>query len=122
MRAIWIRTASVILLCSSVVGCSTENDTPAGASNPDVDSVTGVVTKIEDYVPVDGGVSIELKLDNGQTDTAFLPSFFTAPPPPQEQYEIYEMIRELEIGDRITVEGQRTSKGIKIEQLTVASG
>jgi hypothetical protein len=79
------------------------------------------VTRIEDKVPVDGGVTLELKLDNGETDTAYLPSFFTSPPPPLEKYQIYRVIRELDIGARIRVMGERTVYGLEISRLIVLS-
>lgn len=119
MHSLPVRIPSMVLLSYLAIGCSGDDGTLAGAADSDLDSVTGMVTLIEDHVPVDGGVQLELELDTGKMDTAYLPSFFTAPPPPQEQYEVYQVIQQLEIGDRIKVEGERTPQGIKIEKLTV---
>lgn len=109
----------MVLLWGVAIGCFGEDGTPVGAHDANLDSITGIVTQIDDHVPVDGGVWLDLKLESGRMDTAFLPSFFTSPPPPPEQYEIYQLILRLEIGDRVKVEGERTTHGIRIEKLTV---
>lgn len=102
-----------------IVGCADKNGDSIGVPDPDWDSVTGAILQIDDRVPVDGGVDLELELDGGGTDRAFLPSLFRHPPAAEEQWEIYSQILELEVGDRITVEGERTESGILIERLTV---
>jgi len=121
MHSLLVRVPAMVLLTYLALGCSGDDGTLAGAADSDLDSVTGIVTLIEDHVPVDGGVTLELELDTGKMDTAYLPSFFTAPPPPQEQYELYQIIQQLKLGDRIRVEGERTPQGVKIEKLTVVN-
>lgn len=103
----------------SIAGCSNGNGDSLVVPEPDRDTVAGTVRRIDDAVPVDGGVDLELELDGGGTERAFLPSLFTHRPAPQERWEIYSQILALEIGDRITVEGERTEHGILIERLTV---
>ena len=117
-----IRLRLAALLACLAVGCSGNTGTTSDADDPARASITGIVTAIDDRVPVDGGVILALKLDSGRADTAFLPSFFTYPPPPPEQSEIYRVIQQLQIGDRVEVEGERTSQGIKIDQLTILDG
>ena len=109
----------VLIPLFMIVGCSDKNGNSTGIPSPDWDSVTGAIRRIDDAVPMDGGVDLELELDGGQTERAFLPSLFTVPPAPQEQWDIYSQIVGLKIGDRVTVEGERTEHGIRIEKLTV---
>jgi hypothetical protein len=88
---------------------------------PDGDdlSLTGVVTRIDDQVPVDGGVQIDLTLGDGSTEVVYMPSLFTFPPPPPERQEIYSQIQKLRIGSRVRVEGTRTELGVEIEEMEI---
>ncbi len=108
-----------VIIGGLALGCSDKSSNPAGTTPSGPDSVTGIIERIEDTTPVDGGVIIELKVSFGQTDTAYMPSLFTEPPPPPEQFEIYRQIRQLEIGDMISVRGERDDYGIEISELTV---
>jgi len=121
MRCAVLRHAVVALVFAVVLGCSGDDQTPAMADGTDPESVTGTVTDIEDLVPVDGGVMIALQLANGQMDKAFLPSFFTPTPPPPEQNEVYQVIQQLSIGDRVKAAGKRTSQGLQLQKLMVLS-
>ena len=75
---------------------------------------TGTIQSINDAVPVDGGVTILLRTDNGETATAYLQSFFRMPPPEQWEWDLYEVIRELTPGQTIMVKGPVTDNGIRI--------
>jgi hypothetical protein len=82
-------------------------------------TLTGVVTRIDDAVPVDGGVVIYLTLDNGETTKLFFGSLFTYPPPPQWKIDLYGVITSLEIGDRVRATGARVAGGISLRGLVI---
>jgi hypothetical protein len=82
-------------------------------------TLTGVVTQIDDAVPVDGGVVIDLTLDNGETTKLFFGSLFTYPPPPQWKRDLYNVIASLEIGDRVRATGARVAGGISLRGLVI---
>lgn len=84
-----------------------------------LEAVTGVVTRIEDKVPVDGGVVIDLRLPGGNDDVIYMPSLFTLPPPPPERQKLYTVIQQVGIGSRVTAKGTRTAAGLEIEELTI---
>jgi hypothetical protein len=86
-----------------------------------VDLVTliGAVIGIDDDVPVDGGVVVELQLDSGETIKLFFGSLFTSPPPPQWRFELYAVIAGLELGDRVRATGTSAPGGITLRGLTI---
>jgi hypothetical protein len=90
---------------------------PGGA-----ETVTGEVTGVEDLVPVDGGVTIEIDLDSGGKDRLLFPSLFTYPPPDEATVELYDLVRRVETGDRVRARGERTTEGIRIRELAILSG
>jgi hypothetical protein len=104
----------VIALSMMLVGCSS-SPTP---TEPLV-TVTGIVTQIDDRVPVDGGVTITLKLDDGGTELLFFGSLFTSPPPDEEMLALYQRILEAEVGSHVKASGLRVEAGIELRDLTV---
>ena len=82
-------------------------------------TVTGEVTEKDDQVPVDGGVTMVLKLDDGSNATLLFGSLFTAPPPTQAQLDLYNVIVRVNVGDRVKAEGKPSDGGIVLEGLTI---
>jgi hypothetical protein len=85
----------------------------------DLVTLIGIVTQIDDDVPVDGGTVVELQLDNGETARLFFGSLFTDPPPPQWRFDLYGVIAGLELGDRVRAIGTRVLGGITLRGLTI---
>ena len=116
------RTLAVI--CSAffllgVLGCSSD-ETPSGHSSESQPVVVvGEVMTVDDRVPVDGGVTIDIGLDGGESERLLFGSLFTYPAPSQERLDLYQVIVELEIGDRVQATGSRTVDGIEIEELVI---
>jgi hypothetical protein len=82
-------------------------------------TVTGVVTQKDDQVPVDGGVTITLELDEGGTELLLFGSLFTDPPPDDEKLELYRKIVEVQVGSHVKATGIRGDQGIDLTDLVV---
>ncbi len=95
---------------------------PSGPGTSGLVVVTGRVTQIENAVPVDGGVRIDIILEGGKTEQLLFPSLFTSPPPSEETLKLYDVIRRVELGDRIRAEGKRVPAGIELEALAILEG
>lgn len=112
----FIFSATLLL---ALLGCSSE-ETPSGLGNKSVAAVVvGEVTMIDDRVPVDGGVTIDIELDKGGTERLLFGSLFTYPPPSEERIELYQVIVGLKIGDRVRAMGLRTKEGIELVELMI---
>ena len=99
-----------------LAGCSSDSTLPG---RDRLVTVTGVVTQIDDRVPVDGGVTITLDLEGGGTELLLFGSLFTSPPPGEERLELYEKIRQAEVGSRVRATGIRRAEGIELTDLVV---
>lgn len=121
MRTTVTQMLCLTVFCAMVVGCSNGVDGRPSGPGTTLVSVTGRVMQIRDYVPLDGGVTISIRLTNRETETIYLKSIFTSPPPSEEELQIhrdvYQVILQLEIGDRVTADGVRTDSGIEIKKL-----
>ncbi len=106
--------AIVVLLASA--GCSSDSTLPEGDRFV---TVTGVVTHIDDQVPVDGGVIISLELEGGGTEVLWFGSLFTDPPPGEEKLELYQKILKADVGSRVRATGIRGDQGIELTDLVV---
>jgi hypothetical protein len=116
-EASWLLIAiSIVSLAACSSGDPPGTTTP---SDPDLVTVTGEVTHKDDQVPVDGGVTMKLKLDDGSTEALHFGSLFTHPPPSQEQLDLYQVIVQVDVGDRVTATGERSESGISLEELTI---
>ena len=103
----------MLILFVAIGGCS-EIYAPQ-----DLVTVTGEVLSIEDLVPIDGGVTIDLSLSDGETEKLFFESLFTYPPPSQERLDLYQVIRDVDIGDQVRAAGIRNDNGLVLEEIEV---
>lgn len=104
-----------ILLPIMLVGCSNAT-TPRAEQSV---TVTGIVTEVDDRVPVDGGVTITLELDKGGTERLLFESLFTDPPPDEDRLALYEKILTVEVGNHVSATGDREEQGIRLMDLVV---
>lgn len=110
MRNSLFSLAIIFLLIS---GCSNSSE----PTTPTEATVTGIVLKIEDYVPVDGGVRIDVQV--GETvDTLLLGSSETLEPVPASYGEMYRTIQNLEIGEAVQATGVRNDEGLALTSLS----
>lgn len=102
-----------------IYGCSDElSPPPTGTKGSDLDEVIGEVTFIYDNIAADGGVTIDLKLDDdGVERLLFAPLYWGDDS--DERWTLYAKIRQVEVGDRVRAEGQRTDRGIELEDLVI---
>ena len=110
--------AATLLLFVSL-GCSNDNSIGLGESKSEV--VIGTVVAVEDLVPVDGGVSIDLECVDGRSERLLFASLFTDPPPSEDRLQLYQVILQVDSGSVVRAEGTRTEKGIELERLTILS-
>ena len=115
MNRLWKCSADV-WVAALALGCE---DPGSVEGERDLVTVTGVVTMKDDQVPVDGGVTMTLQLDDGGAETLVFRSLFTAPPPPPEQLALYQVIAQVRVGDRVRAEGRRRDDGVELEDLTI---
>ena len=115
-RTGWIIWLVVILVLPT--GCSEEESAPPSGPVSDVVSVTGAVKRIINDIPVDGDATVEIMLEDGKTETFFLPSLWGGEWT-EAQNEAYGVYRELKIGDHVKAEGKRVGHRIKLETLTI---
>jgi hypothetical protein len=80
-------------------------------------TVVGEVTAIDDRVPDDGGVTIDLKIENGDTMLLSFESFQVIPD--ENRRELYEVIKQVEVGSRVRATGLRKGHWIEIGQLSI---
>lgn len=85
-------------------------------------AVTGDVVEFQDLVPVDGGATITIKTPSGRTERLLFPSLFTNPPPSQQTIDLYDIVRRVEVGDRVWAAGMRSPAGIALEALAILGG
>jgi len=120
LRSQLVLLAGISLLLGGCLG----EEGPKSSSQPGEQGFTqvtveGYVRHIDDQTPVDGGVEIELRLDDGGDVLLLFGSLFTYPPPDDEKLRLYEVIRQVEVEDRVRATGIETERGIRIEQLTI---
>jgi len=110
----------ISLLLSCVVGCSASPGLlPVGSEEF---SYLGTVSKIENYVPVDGGFIIAIDLDSGGTveeAVAGLGGWQVPPPLTEERKALLDAVYRLQVGDRVRAEGTRGGNYPGIERLTI---
>jgi len=106
------------LFCAGVLvaqaGCSEEVAEPSQRDG--LVTVIGNVARIVDDTPVDGNARVDVDLDGGGQEILYLPSFF-GNPPTEEEKKVYQVIIELEVGDRVEAMGKKTEYGVKLKRL-----
>lgn len=119
------RTTLVFLLEAVMIsflimsGCSGDRSTPpAGTNEPDLVTVTGEVTFIYDNVAADGGVTIDLKLDNDSSERLLFAPLYWGDDS-EDRWALYSKIQDVEVGDRIRAVGHRTERGIELQKLDI---
>jgi hypothetical protein len=109
---------SILAMGQSLSGC--KSDSRNGSSDSGQVTVVGTVTRIEDNVPSDGGVTIEVAQEKGGTETLYFGSLFTVPRPSEERTQLYEKIRKVTTGDRVEAKGTRRAEGgITLDDIAV---
>lgn len=87
--------------------------------DPVVILLNGIVTRIDDQVPSDGGVVIDLQPESGETVQLLFASLFTYPPPLAWRTDLYQVITSLRVGDQVTAKGMLVQGGISLVGLTI---
>ena len=114
----WLPVVAVLVL--SIGACSSDDQVgPSGSDNSHLITVVGDVIEIENFVPVDGGVTIKLRRDDRTEVVLFYSSLFTNPPPSQEHIDLYQVIIQVDVGERIRAKGRRTDRGIELKDLVI---
>ena len=109
---------SMVAMNESLSSC--KSDSKSESTDSGQVTVVGTVTRIEDNVPADGGVTIEVAEETGGTETLYFGSLFTMPRPTEERTELYEKIRKVTTGDRIQAKGTRREEGgVTLEDIAV---
>ena len=103
-------------------GCSDEQPPPpTGAIGPDLVEVAGEVIFVYDNVAADGGVTIDLKLDDESVERLLFAPFYWGDDS-DERWALYSKIQQVEIGHRVRAKGERTDRGIELEDLVILDG
>ena len=84
--------------------------------------VCGEVVSIDNSIAVDGGITLDVDVSADGVDRLLFPSLFTYPPPTDEVMALYEVVRQVEVGDMVRAEGTRGDRGLMLEKLWVLDG
>ena len=119
--ALFLVAATSLLLagCLGEDGSESSSQPVDGGQIPAPVTVVGIVTDVKDLTPSDGGVDILVKLEEGGEVLLLFGSLFTYPPPDAETLALYEIVRQVEIGDHVRASGTEVRRGIRIEELTI---
>lgn len=120
LRSPLVLLAGILLILGGCLG----EESPKSSSQPAEPNITqvtveGWVKHIDDQTPVDGGIEIRLRVEDGEDVLLLFGSLFTYPPPDDEKLRLYEVVRQVEVEDRVRAVGTKTARGIRIEQLTI---
>ena len=120
----WTRVICLVWLVLVLVlptGCTDENGVqPSTSTKSNAVEVTGEVTFVYDNVAADGGVTIDIELDDSQTERLLFSPFYWGDDS-EERWDLYSKLQEVELGNRVKAVGQRTDRGIELEDLTILS-
>lgn len=118
------RVPLVLLAALFLVSCGDDDDrdptAPVGGESVTV--VVGQVLQFVDATPVDGGVTVDIVLDDDRGERLLFPSMFTSPPPSNAMLRLYDVVRRVEVGDTVRAEGTRTGDSILLEKLWILDG
>jgi hypothetical protein len=107
------------ILCLVLLGCSDESAPPPSSPlTSDAVEVTGEVAFIYDNVPADGGAFIDLKLEDGKSERLLFAPFYWGDDS-EDRWQLYGKIKEVQLGDRVKAVGQRTERGVELEDITI---
>lgn len=117
-KKFWLPVIAVLIM--SICACSNNKQVgPGDSTDSDLITVVGEVIEIEDMVPVDGGVTIKLRQEDETEVDLYYSSLFTNPPPSQEHIDLYQVITEVDVGDRVRAKGIRIDHMIELKDLTI---
>ncbi len=119
-RALLLKSISLISL--ALIACGGESGDPSGPGIKSEVLVTGYVIEIENMMPVDGGITIKVELESKDTERLWFGSLFTVPPPSEDKLKLYDVVRRVELGDRVRATGERTEAGIELEGIAILEG
>lgn len=57
-------------------------------------------------------------LDSGKSERLLFAPFYWGDDS-EERWQLYAKIQEVEVGDRVRAKGQRTNRGIELEEITI---
>ena len=107
---------SWIVWLVAIVALSTGCSNPSGPDSELV-SVTGTVTGISAILQVDGFVKMEIEsLGDGKTEHLYL---LRRTITEEEFRQIHAVTLQLEIGDVVEAQGERTEAGIELHSMTI---
>jgi len=110
------RCLVVFSLLLTLAACS-KNEAPVISGV----SVTGTLVTLQDAVPVDGGVTLEVEAASGTRTMFHIPSFFTPNPIPEGRWELYQHVTTFSVGDRVRATGEPTESGLLLTSLEHAN-
>ena len=116
-------TATLIALgATGLSACSGREDDKESAETlaTGLIRVKGAVTVLNDQVPVDGGVTIEVNDPKRGTVTLNFESMFTLPRPTEDRTKLYEEIRKVKVGDVVNATARPLEDGVlRLESIEV---
>ena len=102
MKLIRIIQALGIVLMSASCG---SDPVPICADEGSDAVVCGEVISIDNSIPVDGGITLDVDVSSDGVDRLLFPSLFTDPPPTDEVMALSDVVRDVEVGDVVRAEG-----------------
>lgn len=112
---ILLTTVSLSALFVFCCGCSINSST--GPVDPDLEVVVGTITEIDDGVPRDGGVTIDLELEDRSSARLWLGLNPRSQPPREDQWELYRVILTLDVGDTVWAAGIWHGTSIELREI-----
>lgn len=101
---------SLVMLAALSAGCGGNSSNPQTVDTlSETESVvTARVQTIDNDLPVDGGIRVTLRTDDGQRVETGMGSLFTHPRPSDEVIELTTRLASLEVGDWAELHGVAT--------------
>ena len=99
-------------------GCGDDSSAPTAPEGTNV-VVTGEVVEVQNAIPSDGGITLTVTPEVGGTEQLLFPSLFTLPPPSEETFRLYDVVKRVEVGNVVRAVGIRTTAGIALESLVI---
>ena len=64
---------------------------------------------------------MRLAVRAGEVETLLFGSLYTEPPPTRERLDLYRVIVEVQVGNRVKAVGKRVEGGIELQALTIVT-